>query len=217
MFENFNYAEIVLSGVQNRGNVRELKTDPDFYGKKDQFDCYMSAYRFTIDYKTFADENKTVRNYSGICHSEYLFFDFDSPHADLALDEVRKFTCKVIEKSTDAIIDDMFFYFSGNKGFHILIKQQFDPSIEIPETVKKYCMALGKEFTTFDRSIYDKTRILRIPNSKHRKSGLYKIPLLAGEVLKYELDEIKEIAKQQRSIPNAVEFFSKKVVHNVIA
>lgn len=217
MRDGFNYSEIVLNGVQNRGCVKELKADPDFYGKPDYYDCYMSAYRFNVDYKIFADENKTVRNYPGICYSEYLFFDFDSPHADLALDEVRKFTEKVIEKSTDAIIDDMQFYFSGNKGFHVLIKQVFEPSEDLPAVIKKYCMALGKEFTTFDRSIYDKTRILRIPNSKHRKSGLYKIPLLAGEIFKYDLEGIRILAKQQRSITDAVSCFSKKVVHNVIA
>jgi len=175
----------------------------------------MSAYRFTDDYKIYADTNKTVRDYNGICHSEYLFFDFDSPHADLALDEVRSFTGKIIEKTPDSIIDDMLFYFSGNKGFHVLIKQELEPSIELPEIVKKYCFALGKNFSTFDRSIYDKTRILRIPNSKHRKSGLYKIPLLPGEIFGYTLEEIRELAKQQRSIPDAVSFYLKKVVHNV--
>lgn len=215
MIDSYNYAEIVLNGVQNRGCVKELKADPDFYGKPDYYDCYMSAYRFNVDYKSFADENKTVRNYPGVCHSEHLFFDFDSPHADLALDEVRKFTEKVIEKSIDAIIDDMQFYFSGNKGFHVLIKQQFEPSEDLPDIVKKYCMALGKEFSTFDRSIYDKTRILRIPNSKHRKSGLYKIPLLPGEVFKLSTDDIRVLAKKQRSINDAVKQFSERFLHGI--
>lgn len=215
MRDGFNYTEIVLNGVQNRGCVKELKADPDFYGKPDYYDCYMSAYRFNSDFKKFADENKTVRGYAGICHCENLFFDFDSPHGDLALEEVREFIGMVIEKDQDPIIEDINIYFSGNKGFHVFIKQNFDPSIDLPDIIKKYCFALAKKYSTFDRAVYDKTRIIRIPNSKHRKSGLYKIPLLPGEVFKLSTDDIRVLAKKQRSINDAVKQFSERFLHGI--
>ena len=49
-------------------------------------------------------------------------------------------------------------------------------------------------------SIYESKRLLRILNTQHSKSDLYKIPLLFNELDSFTIDEIKELAKKPRDI-----------------
>lgn len=45
--------------------------------------------------------------------------------------------------------------------------------------------------------VYDKTRLLRMGNSKHADSGLFKIPLEISELMNLKPSEIKELAKEK--------------------
>jgi hypothetical protein len=48
----------------------------------------------------------------------------------------------------------------------------------------------GKGLTTLDSSLYDENQILRIPNTKHEKSGLYKIQLSVGQLTGLDINFI---------------------------
>lgn len=50
----------------------------------------------------------------------------------------------------------------------------------------------------FDTSVYNITRLFRIPNTRHQKSGLYKVPISFDELKDLKLENVKEIAKEPR-------------------
>jgi hypothetical protein len=207
---DFVFSEIVHNGAMNRGHVEQVESILLLdYNGQNVIDAYSSVYLHSQDYQTYTDPQGTKRGYSGAVKAEYLHFDFDSPGSDQALVELRRFTEKLcgIDKYSLSI-DNFRFFFSGNKGFHVLIITDeitsMQPGEGVPDKVKKLCMHLAGEFKTFDKTVYDRTRIFRISNSKHGKTGLYKIPLLAGELWKQSMDEIKELAKKQRTLKIAL-------------
>jgi hypothetical protein len=209
---DYRFAEIVTCGARNRGKIYPVENilTLDYYGKKPVTDAYSSIYLHTQDYATFDDGNGGKRGYNGPVKAEFLHFDFDSPHDDLALREVRAFTENLCGQDKYGLcIDDFRFWFSGNKGFHVYINteeiRQMPPAVDVPDKIKSLCIFLAGKFSTFDKSVYDRTRIFRIPNSRHGKTGLFKIPVLAGELWEnITLEEIKSLATQPRSFKIAV-------------
>jgi hypothetical protein len=55
------------------------------------------------------------------------------------------------------------------------------------------------DLRTFDPVVRDPQRIVRVVNTKHQTSGLYKIELTPEELLNLTTDEIKELAKKPRN------------------
>jgi hypothetical protein len=51
---------------------------------------------------------------------------------------------------------------------------------------------------TVDYSICDRLRLLRLPNTRDRESGLYKVPLRVEELMDAEPEEIRRIARHPR-------------------
>jgi hypothetical protein len=94
---NYVFAEIVINGAQNRGNVQRVESilKLDYFGKPLVTDAYSSVYLHTEDYAAFTDGQGGKRGYTGAVKAEYLHFDFDSPENDCALHEVRQFTEKL--------------------------------------------------------------------------------------------------------------------------
>lgn len=91
-------------------------------------------------------------------------------------------------------------YFSGNKGFHIFIPATafgLVPDKNLNEHFKLMAMDVRDQCPngTLDTKIYDRRRVLRMANSKHEKTGLYKVPLTYKELCELTPDEIREKAK----------------------
>ena len=77
---------------------------------------------------------------------------------------------------------DIELYFSGSKGFHILVHHNifgFEPSRDLHKQYKKIAVEL-KTYTvnkTVDTKIYDNKRLFRIPNTINHKTGLYNVAI----------------------------------------
>lgn len=211
----YTFAEIVTGGARNRGNVYRLPSilSLDYHGKQAPTDAYSSVYLHVEDFVTYKDPDGGKRGYTGAVKAEFLHFDFDSPHDDLSLREVRAFTEKLCSADKYGLpIENFRFFYSGNKGFHVyIVTGETRQGMQVPDTVKKICIHLAGKFSSFDRSVYDRTRIFRIPNSRHGKTGLFKIPLLAGELWTLDLTGIKALAARQRSIGGAVAHWSQRM------
>lgn len=136
-------------------------------------ELYASAYRFDeqiLVYSSLANLDDNVRYYS-----DYLVFDFDS-HESL---EYPLADANDLCKALDGMGAKYETYFSGLKGFHVCVPTcqfGFEPCTDIG-ILKRLAELIGSRFRTFDSSIYNKTRVLRVANTAHRTSGLYKIPL----------------------------------------
>lgn len=159
-----------------------------------------------------------------------LYFDLDHQEdpsvsqAD-ALKLIDFFT-----KELDIQESDIWIYFSGSKGFHVLIASQalgIEPRNDLHKVYKHIAGYLVHrlKLTSLDLVVYTSKRMLRLPNSIHQKTRLFKVELSLSDLASKTLDEIKEIArmpvkktpfsKKQRtdeleSRPKATAFFADK-------
>jgi len=209
MNSEFRFIELVSNGASNRGRIVELPSGvdwPDYYGKPAPTDAYCSIYRFDAGLAEHVRRTGGVRGYRGACKAAVLHFDFDGAGA---LEDVRRFIENICNDRLGIFIDNIQAFFSGNKGFHVLLQHPdidaMPPGENVPEKIKKLAVKLAGRFSTLDKMVYDKTRIFRVPNSRHGASNLFKIPLLAAELWTLDMAGIRRLAMKQRSMQDATE------------
>ena len=214
MSHTYTYSEIVTNDVWNRGTVYDVGSllNLDYYGKPAPTNAYSNCYLFGEDWVTYKDSEGKRRGYNGPVKAEWVHFDFDdSFEPDNALYDAKKLIETVCSNDKyGVLINDIHVWFTGSKGFHVCIVtdeiSQMPPSVDTPAKIKQIAKALHP-CETADWSVYDRTRLWRIPNSRHGKTRLYKIPLLPMLLWTLNMAEIKQLAtKQQRIEIQANEF-----------
>lgn len=147
-----------------------------------------------------------------------LYFDLDySTDPSVAQQEAIKLIDFFLHE-LDLKETDLRVYFSGSKGFHIIIDDRalgIKPRNDLHRAYKHIAGYLryrlgditqvedenGKSvehtepLKAIDLVVYTVKRMLRLPYSRHQKTGLYKIELSVTELTTLTLDEIKERAK----------------------
>jgi Primase C terminal 1 (PriCT-1) len=89
------------------------------------------------------------------------------------------------------------------KGFSVTVNPRVfnaESSADLPLIWKSSVEELAKKLRlkTIDFGIYERRRLWRLPNSRHQKSNLYKIPLHLHEVERLKIEAIKVIAEKPR-------------------
>lgn len=183
-----------------------LLTTSDFYNnttlkkyldKDPQTDFYRSLYTFGKEAKELFDKSSSIAGYTGPAYSTELVFDLDSKDnlEQARLDVVTLLTrlSKEVGLGSAGIQKHCRVAYSGKKGFNVYVKtaRQFTP-----EELKTACSAIADGISSFDSVIYNRTRLLRIVNTKHNTSGLYKIPV-SFDLIKDKdgISKILELAK----------------------
>ncbi len=194
IFENYGYVDSAIGSPSNRNHVTSVKEiSSQAFGE----DSYLSMFRFKYEYLDYANKTGSV---SGTNHPEcfcdFVWFDIDRPGSEVALIDARQILAN-LETISPAASESALIYFSGSKGFHIGIPSQLFglvPSVDLPAQIKRIALAIAKN-VPIDRSIYEKNRLWRVPNTKHGKSGLYKTQLSYEEFATWSIEQIKEKAK----------------------
>lgn len=192
-------------GLRGLSTLIPWDTDPSTL-VHDTSDYYMSLFLYNDEHKTIVDKNKS---FTGITDNvtNKLVFDFDSKtDINLAKADALNLALKFVDLGVGA--DCMRAFFSGMKGFGLEIDlNQYLTSQEVKSIISN----LSKEFKTLDTKIHDSNRIIRVVNSRHQESGLYKIPLELYELEEWSVDQIKEAAKSKRmmNVKTKVLDFSK--------
>lgn len=206
--QDFCYIELVQNNPSYRGKIVKLPEGHtnytlDYYGKE-VVNGFSSAFLHTKHFDEHVKSTGSVRNYSGSVFSECLYWDMDN----ISIEKAQQDTIELVERLKE-YSNNIRIYFSGNKGFHIvLIAPELEDFIDVENFafgVKKTCSKLAKGLISFDNKIYDNTRILRITNSKHPSTNLYKIPITYDELKTLTGDEIKTLASNQRKIDYTLE------------
>lgn len=198
----------VAVGLKNRGRFRNADHALmfDSYGVTGNVDVHSSVYLYTDDVLNYVRKHKSMSDYSGRVFSDALHWDFDDN------DNITKAyndTCELISRLKDSGFDDhcVVVYFSGNKGYHVVASSDEIKNIDsddLPDKVKFICKKFASGLNTFDDSVYNRTRILRVTNTINPKSGLYKIGFSIDEFLKLSPEEISNMAKDVKVSPKRV-------------
>lgn len=137
----------------------------------------------------------------------YLDFDtvIESEQDYIKLKEDVKVALRYITVIMQVDIKQVQFYFSGNKGIHLIIPAitlGLDPHValnqiykQIAEDIKSYC-----KNNTLDTKVYDDKRMFRMVNSWNIKGKAYKIPISSDEFNKLSHAELLQLAQSPRQI-----------------
>jgi hypothetical protein len=143
---------------------------------------------------------QTIAQYAGNVLPDHVLIDIDREgRIDLALEQVKKLVNR-FHYELDIPFEAFLVYFSGSKGFHIVLHRDLF-HLRKSTTLNKVVHALVKEQLCqgFEvDSIYDKTRLVRAVGSQNKKSGYFKIPLTQEELHTFDIGQIVTLAKQPR-------------------
>jgi hypothetical protein len=162
-------------------------------------DFYSSIYYYNEEHYKQFQKTGTVVKIKDVT-TDRLVFDFDSKDD---LQQSKQDTLSLCNKLFKQNINSEV-YFSGGKGFTVIIN--LDKEITPEKAQELSTEVFGKDLKTLDPGIYNASRILRLPNTKHNKTGLYKVALTYEQLSMKTIDEIKEYAKEPKQ-----RFPSKKV------
>lgn len=166
---------------------------------------YKSLYYYPQEAVDYFKENGRIKGYKGKAHSDYLVFDIDSED----LESSRQSVIKLIDYLTPrGLYEEMaaVISYSGSKGYHLRIR--VSEPLE-PFQLKKICTHLADQAKVkIDSVIYNATRPFRLVNTKHEKSGLYKVDIPEVDVRNYTDKEIQGFAstvQPEFDVPNKID------------
>ena len=167
-------------------------------------DTYMSLYDFDDSITDYFSKNNSLSGFDGLVYiPDEFILDVDGRDND----NLKEASQKAIGLSI--LLDDLGIpfriYFSGNKGFHFGIPGtafRWKPDKNLHLKVKDALTNAGI-FDYADPSVTDKTRLIRVNNTKNLKQGLWKC-IIPTSVLHEEdtLEAIKNIAYKPGDIPD---------------
>ena len=99
--------------------------------------------------------------------------------------------------------EDISIYFSGSKGFHIVIPAgvlKINPCNNLGAMYKKFVKHVREvtKLDSIDLKIYDNRRLFRVPNSINSKTGLYKVQITEEQLREYSVEQIQKYASSER-------------------
>ena len=163
-------------------------------------DTFMSLYEYDSDVKDYFAKNKKLSGYDGkIYIPEEFILDVDGGNPDDA--QKTAIGLKIFLDDLDIPFKP---FFSGT-GFHFHIPSAaftYRPHKNLHMKLKKVLTEHGI-FEYADPSVTDKTRLIRIPNTKNTKSGCYKVEL-QNNMLEGNINKIIEYAKRPQPLSDKV-------------
>ncbi len=194
----FRYVEGAYGGARNRNKVLTVEEfEPNGYA-----DCYRSMLRFPKAFEAYVTYNDgSVQGYAGEAKADFFACDFDGEDLAEVLEDARQ-AVRRWEALYGVPPEALRYFFSGRKGIHIEVPETLfgglEPGRDTAARLKAVAREMLGESKTADLGIYDTTRLWRAPNTRHKVSGLYKIPLYAPEFFNLTPAKIRELAKQRR-------------------
>ena len=191
-----------------KGRPVAISSLPDEY--------FGEAYSLTMQYDdTFIshlDSGKKWKDYHGHRYAEYFPMDIDCKEKPGVAQELCISFLEVISQEHEIDLNVLKIYFSGSKGFHLLFPSilfNVSPHRHLEQKFKQLAIRLIsghpiEKAKAVDLPFYCKNRWLRIPNSLHPDTNLYKIPLTWNELKTLTIEEIKNLAKEPRHFDDVI-------------
>jgi hypothetical protein len=182
------------NGLNSKPNLIDIKEDINKHITTRDKDWYVSLYKYNESHKKLLEEKGSLAGVKDTL-TNTLYFDFDSKEDPTkAQSDAIEVANRLITRGFDE--DEIGCYFTGNKGFSIEVETN---DYLTPEKFKAIVFDVAGDLSTFDAVVNDPNRIVRIANTKHQNSGLYKIPLTPDELVNLDIKEIKLLAKNPRA------------------
>jgi hypothetical protein len=164
--------------------------------KGEEREAYLSHFAFGPDMQShFAANRNSVAGFAGPCWCRWLVLDIDRADLADALADARKLVAFLHQRYPEG---DVPIYFSGGKGFHVLLELAHSPppAVGFHRVCRTLAVALAAAAgVVIDAGIYDIAHIIRLPNTKHPRTGLFKRRIDADALFVLDVPRILETAK----------------------
>jgi hypothetical protein len=194
-----------------RNHIVSIAEVPALVESFKRYGCYATYFFYADEVLTYISAQEsapTIAGYEGKVWAPFLPFDLD--HLDLApaLEATRYLSSFLFERWQ---IDPsaIQIYFSGSKGFHLMLDTRVFgkilPSKNLPlifDSLRRHlALEIPEPFrATVDLAIKDRVRLLRLPNTIHEESKLYKVCLSPDELTRLSPGEIRDAAQTFRAL-----------------
>ncbi len=166
----------------------------------DDGEAYLSHFDFGAEMTTHYRANRnSVAGFAGPCACRWLVLDIDRADLVQALDDARRLVGFIGERYPE-LDDAVPTFFSGGKGFHVLVElfHAPPPAVGFHRTARTFAETLAaRAGVKIDAAIYDVNHIVRLPNTRHGRTGLFKRRIDAEALFMLKLDGIRELAKRK--------------------
>ena len=159
-------------------------------------EAYLSLFAFGEELEQhYAANRNSVAGFAGPCCCRWLVLDIDRDDLSAALADARRLVTFLRDRYPEA--DDVPVYFSGGKGFHVLVELAHHPppAVTFPAVARTFAENIARAAgVEIDRGVYDRNHIIRMPNTRHPKTGLFKRRIDADDLYQLDIDGIRRHA-----------------------
>jgi len=159
-------------------------------------ETYLSHFVFGPELQQYFISNRhSVKGFAGPCCCRLLVLDIDR---DGDLGAALADACRLVGFLSERYRTNPAAWFSGSKGFHVAVElaHRPPPSVAFPAIAKTFAETLARAAgVEIDLSIYDRNHIVRAPNTRHPKAGLYKRLIDADDLFQIGIDGIRRHAE----------------------
>ncbi len=165
-------------------------------------EAYLSMFTYPADFLLHV-KTSGFKGWHGPVSAEYVCLDFDNEaEPTAAIGNAQKLLCW-LEGTAAADLSRVIACFSGGKGAHVYLPASafvLAPGPLFPKTCKAFALLLAKEagLEHLDTGIYDAARLFRLPNTRHAKTGLLKLPFDGESFARLEPSTIIDMAREER-------------------
>lgn len=210
----FHLVDFAAHGQKGfRNHIVSIAEVPALVESFGRLGCYATYFLYSDEVLTYLSmraggAGPTIAGYEGKVWATHFPLDIDHEDLSVSLQAARQFA-KLFLASWKVDAKGLQVYFSGQKGFHLMLDTRLFghvvPSKSLPLAFASLRRHLAQELPgalreTVDLSIKDRVRLLRLPNTAHEKTGLYKILLSAEELAALSAGEIRKRARQSRPL-----------------
>ena len=196
-----------------RNHIVTIDEVPALVESFKHYGCYATYFFYADEVLTYMSaqaENSgpTVAGYAGKVWASFLPIDLDHPEL-LPAHEAAKHLTRFLLEQWQVDPNSIQIYFSGAKGFHLMLDARtfgkILPSKNLPLIFDSLRRHLALEIPerwrdTVDLAIKDRMRLLRLPNTIHERSKLYKVSLGLDELQHGSPAEIRAAAESPRAL-----------------
>lgn len=178
---------------------------------------FQSVYKYNSKQYEQFENTGSVAGITDVVGNRFIFDLDNETSLETAKDDTIEACIKLEELGFNP--DGFQITFSGMKGFGVEITLDKDIT---PIQHKELAFKVAGNLTSFDQKVYNASRILRVPGTKHEVSGLWKTYLKADDLMSYTIKDIEKLSSTKQdyapdkliqSVPSTLEF--KKSVTKV--
>jgi KaiC/GvpD/RAD55 family RecA-like ATPase len=194
-FPSFSWVEVAFNGANQRGKILPVdKANPP----EDGADHYRCLFRYQDELRRHVEKTGSVKGHEFPMYTDVIAWDVDvGEDLEQGQAQVETILERLFLMEVEAAAVRLAF--SGNKGFHVTIPAalvDMVPSLDLYRRIRRFALDIAGT-AKVDTAIYDKARLFRILNTRHGKSGLFKVQLPLGAVY-WSSEQIREYAKEPK-------------------